>query len=686
MTATKSRKKLMIIGIVIAAIAVIAGIVYFIIRKQQDKKSVEVIPVAQIATEDYWANNVSSSGMATSDYIQEIYPEADKIISEIFVKEGDTVKIGDPLLQYDKTLLELALEKKKLELQSADEDIRLAEKDLIKLKNTSPYVPPVIPPPTAPPTPTPIPPADANVILYEELNENSIPYAGSGTKEDPYRYLCTENAVITKGFLLKVFGLPTSTVTQPVSFSGTSAAKSHNLVFAPMNTTGDSLESEFLQPTTPPTSTPTPTPQTTPSPTPPPEITPPPETTPPSETTPTPPPETTPPPASNPFVAVLEVREKNSNHGDLIHSFEIDGLSSTLPNIFSPQYNQSSDDVQDDLYSDILNSDSVGLDDLSDTSNDEIQYTAEELKQAIAEKEAEIKTLRLSRKQMKIDYDKAELQVNNTTVTSTIDGVVRSLISIEDAQANSQPFLVVSGENTFYLHGTLNESLLYALKVGDTITVNSWETGSYEAQIVSISNYPVSSNGYYGGVNPNTSSYQFTAVFSNTDGIYNGMHFDIDIRPRSSDETSETFYIEKMYVRDDDGGSYVMKKGEKGRLTKQYIQTGKIISSGYMIEIKSGLTMQDSIAFPYGKDLREGMRTRPQGTDENYQEDEASGDNSSDTSSPPEGETLEDEVPHENEKGIIGGTNTLTTEDTLAKAAGVSVSQLQLSEKAVLAL
>lgn len=682
MTATKSRKKLMIIGIVIAAIAVIAGIVYFIIRKQQDKKSVEVIPVAQIATEDYWANNVSSSGMATSDYIQEIYPEADKIISEIFVKEGDTVKIGDPLLQYDKTLLELALEKKKLELQSADEDIRLAEKELIKLKNTSPYVPPVIPPPTAPPTPTPIPPADENVILYEELNENSIPYAGSGTKEDPYRYLCTESAVITKGFLLKVFGLPTFTVTQPVSFSGTSAAKSHNLVFAPMNTTGDSLESEFLQPTTPPTSTPTPTPQTTPSPTPPPEITPPPETTP------TPPPETTPPPASNPFVAVLEVREKNSNHGDLIHSFEIDGLSFTLPNIFSPQYNQSSDDVQDHLYSDILNSDSVGLDDLSDTSNDEIQYTAEELKQAIAEKEAEIKTLRLSRKQMKIDYDKAELQVNNTTVTSTIDGVVRSLISIEDAQANSQPFLVVSGENTFYLHGTLNESLLYALKVGDTITVNSWETGSYEAQIVSISNYPIDTNDYYygGSVNPNSSNYQFTAVFSNTEGIYNGMYFDINIRPSAASDTSETFYIEKMYIRDDDNGSYVMKKGEKGRLAKQYVQTGKIISGGYMIEIKSGLTLQDSIAFPYGKDLREGMRTRPQGTDEDYREDEPSTDNSEDNLSQSEDEMLDGDVPDEKGNENIEGNHELQTKDALAKAAGVSVSQSQLSEKAVLAL
>ncbi len=49
------------------------------------------------------------------------------------------------------------------------------------------------------------------------------------------------------------------------------------------------------------------------------------------------------------------------------------------------------------------------------------------------------------------------------------------------------------------------------------------------------------------------------------------------------------------------------KKGENDRLTKQYVEVGKIVYGSY--EIRSGLSMEDEIAFPYGKDVKEGART-----------------------------------------------------------------------------
>ena len=42
---------------------------------------------------------------------------------------------------------------------------------------------------------------------------------------------------------------------------------------------------------------------------------------------------------------------------------------------------------------------------------------------------------------------------------------------------------------------------------------------------------------------------------------------------------------------------------------KQYVKTGQIIYSSYM-EIKEGLTMEDSVAFPYGSDVKEGAKTK----------------------------------------------------------------------------
>ncbi len=57
----------------------------------------------------------------------------------------------------------------------------------------------------------------------------------------------------------------------------------------------------------------------------------------------------------------------------------------------------------------------------------------------------------------------------------------------------------------------------------------------------------------------------------------------------------------------ENGKSYVLKADENDRLVKQYVKTGKIIY-GDTIEIKSGLTEDDRIAFPYGKTAKEGIR------------------------------------------------------------------------------
>ena len=50
-----------------------------------------------------------------------------------------------------------------------------------------------------------------------------------------------------------------------------------------------------------------------------------------------------------------------------------------------------------------------------------------------------------------------------------------------------------------------------------------------------------------------------------------------------------------------------MKADNNNRLVKQFIQTGRIIN-GDTIEILSGLSTEDRVAFPYGKAAREGTR------------------------------------------------------------------------------
>lgn len=567
-----NKKKIILLSVIAGVLILLALGIWLVVRYLDDQKTVEVIPVSQLSTY-YWGDESYSSGTAVSDYMQEIYPDDTKVISEIFVAEGDMVAIGDPLLQYDKTKLEIDLEKKELELQTIDNSINTAQNQLKKLQNTkaassatptpgtiiitpkpggSIATPSASAEPTATPTPTPRPtttptPAASpiptpDIQLYSIISANSKPSSGTGTAANPYIYLCTPNCQITSEFMRQLMGLdarddfenPGSTVTAP-------------------------------------------------------------------------------------FVATFQVREGNSNYGEIIQQFTING--NTLGSSFSvsDSFAMAVLETSGDVFSATANpsaSPSASPSATNANNYNDQNYTADELRTLIQEKTAEIATFQLNRKQIQLDLDKARLLLNNSTVLSTVDGVVKSLTDLETAKAESKPFLTVAGENTFYLHGTISESMLGSIHIGDEVTATSWSTGgSYTAEIVSIDDYPVDAdNNYYGGGNPNSSTYAYIAVIHNPDGLYNGLWLEITMNMNAG-ENSDTLYIETMYIRNDDAGSYVMKAGTDNRLVKQYVETGKSIYGMYM-EIKSGLTVDDYVAFPYGTDVKAGVRVKLQGTDD----------------------------------------------------------------------
>ena len=46
-----------------------------------------------------------------------------------------------------------------------------------------------------------------------------------------------------------------------------------------------------------------------------------------------------------------------------------------------------------------------------------------------------------------------------------------------------------------------------------------------------------------------------------------------------------------------------MKADENNRLKKQFVETGRVIN-GDTIEIRTGVVMEDRLAFPYGKTVQ----------------------------------------------------------------------------------
>ena len=119
----------------------------------------------------YWGDTTYSSGTAASDSTQEIYPSTEQTISDIYVTEGQQVSVGDPLLQYDKTKLELDVEAKDIAVKQAEIELDDAEDELKKLRNTTPV---------STPRPTPAahrdPPAHPETLLHAGANGHTRPY------------------------------------------------------------------------------------------------------------------------------------------------------------------------------------------------------------------------------------------------------------------------------------------------------------------------------------------------------------------------------------------------------------------------------------------------------------------------------------------------------------------------------
>ena len=154
-----------------------------------------------------WSDN-SLSGNITSDVSQNIYLADSQKVKKIYVKEGDTVKVGDDLLTYDMTLENLDLEMKKLEKQGIELNIEKANREITKLKNTKPSSDngnedPGLDIPENPgeepedPSMEPEEPAEA----YQELTAEAEPYMGEGTVEEPYHFLCAADGAILGSFL-----------------------------------------------------------------------------------------------------------------------------------------------------------------------------------------------------------------------------------------------------------------------------------------------------------------------------------------------------------------------------------------------------------------------------------------------------------------------------------------------------
>lgn len=236
--------------------------------------------------------------------------------------------------------------------------------------------------------------------------------------------------------------------------------------------------------------------------------------------------------------------------------------------------------------------------------SDNYLYSKAELASMIKETEASLADLELSLKSAKLTYQQDQLVGKTGQVVASVSGIVTDLKD-PTTLSTGEELMTIKGSENYSVTAYVGEMNLSLIDIGDTLTVYTYSTGNYvTATITEIGDTPEDSTSYgWGNENPNNSYYPVTAVVDDPDAeLRIGEWCEVTLDTESD---SSSFYLPVMYVRSDSRGSYVMLADENGKLKQQYVNTGKSLW-GYYIEIKSGVSEDDRIAFPYGTSVKEG--------------------------------------------------------------------------------
>lgn len=225
---------------------------------------------------------------------------------------------------------------------------------------------------------------------------------------------------------------------------------------------------------------------------------------------------------------------------------------------------------------------------------------------AIKIQQNRIDSLKLDIRESKLDISKLEKKVKNEVIYSKLDGTVAKVGDASTGTSDESTFMTVKSKEGYYVKGTVSELMLDEVKEG-TILNCSNQNGEFEAEVVDVSEYPVSGDNYSGNGNPNVSYYTYTATIPDkTVKVSDDDWLTISL---TNSTESKGIVLDRAFVRSENGVSYVYKD-DNGVLKKQVLSVGGNVNGGYSVLVTGGITRDDMIAFPYGDTVKEGAKTQ----------------------------------------------------------------------------
>ena len=552
----KKRKLWIPIVAAVLVAAVVAG--FLMVPRMMPKEEAPVFPVTMVGFTDFYSGTSESYGLVTTDKVQPLYISGTQTVTEILVYPGQNVKKGDVLFTYDTTLSDLAIERKDLANQQLEVELKTAQTELNALNKMKPiqYNPGSSSSSTTR-TDYSKSPADA-----AKLNTvYSTKTTGKSTSSPLYFWLKTNTEVddATIAYLFDQIEGDSSAVYVVFQSTGSDQTNAEFSVHTGIKFT-KVVEPAPTDPVTPP------------------ETTDPSQPTEPSQPTTPSDPAAVDPEADDPAAATVEPAQE----------FILTGYTMTF---FTPPSapREDSGNVQ---------------------WND--GYTSAELTAMKNEKQAQIRQLQFDIKTGKSELNIMKKEAKDGNVTATFDGVVSQILDPAVAMETGEPLMKVTGGGGYYVQGTVSELALNTIQIGQAVTINSWDTGMvYTGSVVEIGTYPVEDQGYTYN-SGNTSFYPYKVFIDESADLQEGYYVSMTLQ--SEAQASGILYLQNAFLRTEGNRSFVFVRDANGLLEKRYLDCG-VSTDGYMTPVYGGITEEDYLAFPYGKDIVEGAPTY-EGTDQ----------------------------------------------------------------------
>ncbi len=246
------------------------------------------------------------------------------------------------------------------------------------------------------------------------------------------------------------------------------------------------------------------------------------------------------------------------------------------------------------------------------------EYNAEELARLRARAAHDVRECEIRLQRTKLDHQKKLVEKSDNVVRATTAGTVNIVRDPGAALSQSKPVVEIASGGGYFVDLNVSEFKLKEIHKGDKVTITSYSTGKEcEGTIASISKIPSAAKDETSfSDNPNVSYYPYTVFVP--PGAYLSAGDYVRAQVSSEDGEKDSLYLEKMFVLREKGKSYIYIQDENGKLKKKEIKTGRMLL-GNLILIKDGLSGSDLIAFPYGKDLKDGAPCREMSPESLYE-------------------------------------------------------------------